>query len=355
MTRPARPILVLLAAALGLSLGGCGRHDGHDSGLHPVAMIGEVGLSPGQFAFPRAIDTDGKSLWVIDKAGRVQRLDLESGKCLECWMMPETELGKPTGVTVFPGDPPLLFVPDTHYQRVMVYAVKPGAGSVVRETPKPVAQFGKRGKGPGEFIYPTDIVVIPTEDGKRPARVYVAEYGDNDRISVFEPDGAGSYEFKFAFGRWGDGSHPDEVEFNRPQSMSLDESRRELVVADAGNHRLGRFTLDGKLVRWIGTPENVGDAPGQFHYPWAVQAMGDGTALVVDQASARVQRIDLTTGASLGSYGEPGPGPGQLAMPWALAVTGGRMYIVDASNNRVVVAAVPAARTASAAKTGGTR
>lgn len=357
MTRRPAAIPFLLLSALA---GGCGRHEGHDSGLHPVSVIGEVGQSPGQFAFPRAIDTDGRCLWVIDKAGRVQRIEIATGKCLECWRMPETELGKPTGVTVFNGDPPLLFVPDTHYQRVMVYAIHPvdEKAPVERATPEPVARFGKRGKGPGEFIFPTDIAVIPTADGKKPARLYIAEYGDNDRISVYEPDGSGGYAFKTSFGHWGDGSDVNSVEFNRPQSISLDMARGELIVADAGNHRLGRLTLEGKLVRWIGSSAEVGDEPGHFHYPWAVVAMGDGTAMVVDQASARVQRIDLTTGSSLGSYGEPGPGPGQLAMPWALAITDHRMYVVDASNNRVVVADVPKPQPApqpAVASTGGTR
>ena len=39
------------------------------------------------------------------------------------------------------------------------------------------------GTGPGQFIYPTDVAF----DAK--GHVFVSEYGDNDRIQVFEPDG----------------------------------------------------------------------------------------------------------------------------------------------------------------------
>lgn len=359
-----RITLLGIAASLLTAVVGCSKKD-PGTGLTPTATIGEVGTSPGQFAFPRALDTDGESLWVIDKAGRVQRFELATGNCVEYWGMPETEFGKPTGVTVFPGEPPLLFVPDTHYQRVMVYAIEPLAtvkkGPVTRPTPEPITRFGRRGKGPGEFIYPTDIAILPTEDGKKPARLYIAEYGDNDRVSVYEPDGAGAFAFKFSFGHWGTGdgrgngesSERHEIEFNRPQSISLDMGVRELIVADAGNHRIGRFTLEGKLVKWIGSPDAVGEEPGHFRYPWALSAMGDGTALVVEQASARVQRIDLSTGQSLGIFGAPGAGPGHLATPWAIALSHGMMYIADGANNRVIAAKAPPERPVAVAKHGG--
>ncbi len=43
--------------------------------LAAVAMLGGPGISPGLFDTPRAIDTDGSSLWVVDKGtARVQRL-----------------------------------------------------------------------------------------------------------------------------------------------------------------------------------------------------------------------------------------------------------------------------------------
>lgn len=350
---PVMPIVVrtnsaLLLLALACVGTGCGKSEAGAPTLTKVSSLGEVGTSPGQFAFPRALDTDGSSLWVIDKAGRVQRFDLKTGKCVEYWGMPKTEFGKPTGVTAFAGDPPLLFIPDTHYQRVMVFAVpplpeKPVEGTMMREAPAPLTMFGKRGKGPGEFIYPTDIAILPTEDGKKPARLYIAEYGDNDRVSIYEPDGAGGYVFKSSFGTWGSSEDnpgdPTAVVFNRPQSISLDLTRRELIVADAGNHRLGRFTLDGTLIKWVGARTPKDDSP--VHYPWALQALGDGTAIVVEQVAARLQRIDLTTGESLGIFGGPGPKLGQFATPWAIAVTGGRMYIADGGNNRVVVSELP--------------
>jgi hypothetical protein len=54
------------------------------------------------------------------------------------WLMPEWELGKPTGLAV--GDDGNLYVADTHYFRVMAF--DPHGNEVLR--------FGRFGQGPGE-------------------------------------------------------------------------------------------------------------------------------------------------------------------------------------------------------------
>src|SRR2546423_1001204 len=77
-------------------------------------------------------------------------------------------------------------------------------------------------------------------------RIYVSEYGGNDRVSVFDKE----HKFLVSFGRPGSGDQADPVEFNRPQSIGVDQKRGRLVITDAVNHRVGVFTLDGKLVRW---------------------------------------------------------------------------------------------------------
>ena len=247
----------------------------------PIAasrVLGEVGISPGQYAFPRCLDTDGRSLWVIDKLARVQRVDLKTGKGLSGWKMPDSDLGKPTGITVF--DPTgrdedqLVFVADTHYHRVLVY--RPGPqGS--REN-APVASFGSYGREEGQFIYPTDIAVLPDAKGGI-GRVYVSEYGGNDRISIWEPvpdqattenqpapqpppsphPGRGSetqFRFVRSFGVYGDEAAAGQVAFRRPQALEIDHVRQRLVVADACNHRIGLFTLDGAPIKWIGAAKD---------------------------------------------------------------------------------------------------
>src|SRR5262245_7386857 len=83
---------------------GCGDSAEHErNGERPLAVVasfGEVGLSPGQFTYPRVIENDGKSLYVIDKAAHVQRLDPKTGEATAMWTMPDSVNGKPCGATI---------------------------------------------------------------------------------------------------------------------------------------------------------------------------------------------------------------------------------------------------------------
>ncbi|MCC6677837.1 MAG: hypothetical protein IT436_11885 [Phycisphaerales bacterium] len=342
-----------VSAALGvvgmLAFAGCGsRPDSRSaSPVRVAARYGEVGISPGQFAYPRAIDFDGESFWVIDKAARVQRLSA-AGESLSLWSMPEYENGKPTGVTAAPDaqiDPsgrPVLWIPDTHYHRIIAYQVPEDP----RALPREVLRFGEYGQGPGQFIYPTDIALLHGPDGKTVTRIYIAEYGGNDRISIFEHDGPGRVKFIRSFGHFGLATSPGAVEFSRPQSIAIDAGRREIVITDACNHRVGRFTLDGELIAWIGSPESAGDGPGQFRYPYGLFLPGDGTALVSEFGNNRVQRLDLATGRSLGVYGRAGHGDGELATPWGLTMARDLIFVLDSGNNRLVGFEAPGVRLA---------
>src|SRR5438270_3352456 len=84
-------------------LGGCSRHEPMGGPIEATVCFGEVGVSPGQFSYPRCLDHDQDSLWAIDKQARVQRLDPKTGSPVGVgeWRMPEWEHGKPTGVTVW--------------------------------------------------------------------------------------------------------------------------------------------------------------------------------------------------------------------------------------------------------------
>jgi DNA-binding beta-propeller fold protein YncE len=328
--------------------------------------FGEVGSDPGQFSYPRCLDHDQSALWVIDKMARVQRLDPVTGQCLGGWRMPEWENGKPTGITVWAppaGGKTRVFIPDTHYHRVMIYdprgAAAPDRALESRGTL--LASFGQYGEGDGQFIYLTDVAVLPTPDGRGIGRLYVSEYGGHDRISVFEPapgqppNEETAFVFKFSFGKFGDGASPESVEFNRPQSIEIDAGAKELVVTDACNHRIGRFTYEGTLVKWIGGREQAGKAPGQMSYPYGLALLGDGTAIVAEFGNNRVQRFDLATGQGLGVYGEPGRLRGQLASPWAVCAFGREVFVLDSGNNRVQSFARPSAhrRAADASSPGG--
>ena len=117
-----------------------------------------------------------------------------------------------------------------------------------RDALRIVDRFGAYGRGDGEFYYVTDVAFMPAAAGDgpaaRPERIYVGEYGGADRVSVFDA----GHRFMFSFGAAGSSDDPGDIRFNRPQSLHFDASRRELYVADASNHRIGRFTPDGELL-----------------------------------------------------------------------------------------------------------
>jgi ABC-type Fe3+ transport system permease subunit/DNA-binding beta-propeller fold protein YncE len=266
------------------------------------------GQGEGEFVYPRAIDiaSDG-TVYVVDKTGRVQQFTPD-GKYLNGFKMPQTESGKPVGISFGPDGN--LYVADTHYYRVMVMSPK---GEVIR-------QWGKFGREDGCFIYPTDVEF--SGDG----RIFVSEYGGNDRISVFDEQG----NFLYTFGSSGSG----QGQLSRPSALCVDKSRNRLYVADACNHRIAVYDFDGNLKEYFGTS---GLGAGQLRYPYGLDILEDGTLVVCENGNNRIQLFS-PAGQSLGIYGKAGRNLGELAYPWGIAVdVKGNVYVVDAGNNRIQV------------------
>jgi ABC-type Fe3+ transport system permease subunit/sugar lactone lactonase YvrE len=274
----------------------------------PKAIWCDTGTGPSQVVYPRAITykKQDDTFFIVDRMARVQHLD-HSGQFLNEWRMPQWTTGKPVGISVGPDGN--VYVPDTHYQRVMVYSPD---GQVLR-------QWGSNGTGPGQFIYPTDIAF----DAK--GNIFVSEYGDNDRIQVFSAEAKYLYTIG-SFGR-GDG------EFMRPQSILIDGET--LYVTDACNHRIQVFKTDGTFVRTIGS---VGSELGHFRYPYGLEQDDRGHLIVCEFGNNRVQLIDKATGRGIKAWGSGGHEPGQLAYPWGVALDKrDRVVTVDAGNNRLQV------------------
>jgi iron(III) transport system ATP-binding protein len=252
---------------------------------------------------PRAItaSSDGE-LFVLDNAGRVLVLD-EQGVCRRRWWMPEYRVGKPERVLVRRNG--TLAIADTHYHRVVLFDPQ---GTLV-------GMFGRKGEGPGEFIYPIAIA----EDDR--GRLYVCEYGGHDRVQVFQPDG----EYLAEFGSFGTGPG----QFQRPSGILWRDHR--LYIVDAFNNRLQVFHEDGRLVA-LG-PEQFA---AELHYPYDIAACPQGSLYVVEYGAGRVTRFSVD-GTFLGRYGRVGDGSGALSRPWGLTVDRrGRVLIADTDNRRIV-------------------
>src|SRR4051812_20476377 len=274
----------------------------------PTAIWCSTGTGHEQVVYPRGIaySESDDTFFIVDRLARIQHLD-RKGKYLNEWQMPQWQLGKPVGLTVGPDGN--LWVPDTHYHRVVVY--KPN-GTTVRS-------FGEMGVGPGQFIFPTDIAF------DKQGRVFVSEYGDHDRISVFDRD----CKYLYDIGKIGQG----DGEFSRPQSIVIE---KDLVyVSDSSNHRICVFKTDGTWVRNMG---RVGSAPGEFRFPYGLDLDREGNLIVCEFGNNRVQKIDKQTGKGIAIWGGAGREPGELAYPWGVAVDKrDRIVAVDAGNNRLQV------------------
>ncbi len=272
-----------------------------------IAVFGAVGLGPGDFSYPRAITAtpDGKIL-VVDKAGRVQRF-AGDGSYVSEWRMPETKQGKPVGLLAHRDG--RVFIADTHYHRVMIYG----------SSDKLLTSFGGKGNGPGQFQLPTD-VAIDADDF-----IYVSEYHGNDRITKWSPD----LQFVQSLGE-----EPIEgYRLSRPAALVIDDEQT-LWVADACNHRLVRFALDGTVLATVG---GFGREPGQLRYPYDVDVSPKGDLLVCEYGGDRLQWFSKD-GESLRVWGNSGRKPGELSGPWGAAYgPDGLVYVVDSLNSRIQI------------------
>ena len=300
-------LVVWVALTLPLAAAGCRR----GPAAEPEAIWLDTGTGPAQTVYPRglAYSRGDDTIFLVDRMARVQHLD-RAGHFLNSWRMPEHQSGKPVGLTVGPDGN--VYVPDTHYYRVIEYT----------PTGQEVRRFGGFGRGPGQFIYPTDI------EFDDQGHLFVAEYGDNDRIQVFD---AKTLKWLYQMGGFGQG----DGQFIRPQDMVI--VGQTLYVTDACNHRVCVFTTAGKWVRNMGS---CGSGPGQFRFPYGMDIDADGDLVVSEFGNNRVQRIDPATGKGLGTWGAAGREPGQLAYPWGVIVDKhGRTIVADAGNNRLQVLA----------------
>ncbi len=139
----------------------------------PDLVWGLHGVNPGHLHKPRAAAFDAQDhLFLADLTDRIQVFDRD-GNYLRGWPTPDFNVDGPSGLTVDRFG--RLLVADTHLYRVLVYSP---TGEVLLQIGD-----GVQGTTPGRFGYPTDVVI------DRAGNFYVSEYGENDRIQVFSPEG----------------------------------------------------------------------------------------------------------------------------------------------------------------------
>jgi DNA-binding beta-propeller fold protein YncE len=298
-----RSILKVAALPFLAPLAGCDEW----AGSSPDLVWGVHGTSEGCLHKPRVATFDARDqLYIADLTDRIQVFDRD-GKYLRGWRTPALNVDGPSGLTADRYG--RVIVADTHFYRVLVYDRN---GEILMQIGD-----GIQGSEPGRFGYPTDVVV------DKAGSFYVAEYGENDRIQVFSPQGKWLRQ-------WG-GHGYDPGQFLKPRSLVIDENDR-LYVTDSCNHRIQVFDTQGKLLALWG---GKGTKPGEMSYPYDIALGPDGNLYVCEWGNQRVQKFSRA-GQPLGLWGGPGRGDGQLMRPWALAVDSrGAVSVIDSENHRV--------------------
>ena len=151
--------------------------------------------------------------------------------------------------------------------------------------PRLVLQWGRHGKGNGEFSACVGIAIGNDDD------VYTAEFR-NQRVQKFTSDG------KFL------GAFPVQ-----PHAGGLAvDPRGNVYVAHWNSNKLAAYSPSGNLLReWGG--KGTGD--GQFRLPGSVALGPDGLLYVPDQGNSRVQKF-TPEGKFVGKWGTLGTEPGQF-------------------------------------------
>ena len=226
--RPANPLWALTLIALAM-VPGCAPGEGST----PDLVWGIHGRKPGWLVKPRAGVFDSTDhLYLVDLTDRVQVFDRE-GKYLRGWRMPDFNVDGPSGVSFDRRG--RLLVADTHFYRVLVFSPE---GKILLQIGD-----GVQGTTPGRFGYPCDVVA------DKAGNFYVADYGENDRVQVFSPEGKWLRQ-------WG-GHGYEPGQFVRPRALAIDDQDR-IYVADSVANRIQVFDTQGKLLELLGHPRGSG-------------------------------------------------------------------------------------------------
>jgi predicted membrane-bound mannosyltransferase/sugar lactone lactonase YvrE len=185
---------------------------------------------------------------------------------------------------------------------------------------------GASGADPGLLNAPRGLAVAP--DGT----IYVAD-SRNNRVQRFAPDG------KF-LGGWGSFKDRTQGEapmgtFNEPWGIAVAKDG-SVFVSDTWNHRIQKFTSDGKPVMVWGSFGQSTDEYG-FYGPRGLAFDPQGRLYVADTGNNRIAIYDQS-GKFITSFGTPGTESGQFSEPVDVFIdANGLTYVTDTWNQRIQV------------------
>ncbi|MDD5103953.1 MAG: NHL repeat-containing protein [Candidatus Peribacteraceae bacterium] len=160
--------------------------------------------------------------------------------------------------------------------------------------------------------------------------------------------------------------------FNQPHMTTVNRAG-DIFVVDVANHRVQKFSAQGKFIGWIGacadgtvtqgwTQEGtsaLSEAPGGFQRPTSVtlaegSSRAEDVLIVADTSNNRIQKFRASDGRLLGWMGEktdgtvtdgwemtgraqPGSKPGAFIDPFGAQIWNGFLYVADRGNTRIQI------------------
>lgn len=138
-----------------------------------------------------------------------------------------------------------------------------------------------------------------------------------------------------------DATQANPVLLNAPRSLAFAKDGT-FYVADSRSHRILHLDSQGNILHQWGSFAdgiNVPIGPGTFNEPWGIAVGPDGSVYVTDTWNHRIQKF-TADGRFIKTWGTFGQGetPESFYGPRGLAVDAkGRVYVTDTGNKRVVV------------------
>ena len=178
-----------------------------------------------------------------------------------------------------------VWITDTGYHVVMEFTAE---GELLRSW----GTKGKPGATKDSFNRPTDIAFLPNGE------FFVTDGYGNSRVVKFSGDG----KYLLEWGKRGKGPG----EFDTPHAVVVD-SHQNVYVSDRENNRIQIFDVNGKFLRqWthLGATQGMDISPQDEL--WIITHRNNEENLSYDTLAGRIMRIDIATGQILGSMESPG-------------------------------------------------